>query len=266
MTTFLYLWLTVPSTWGQDAVFFYNRGLESPLACKKIEYFTRAIQLNPNLAEAYENRAIHYYFQWQLDKAIQDYTRVISLKPHCVNAYLMRGLAFFKKEYGEGIRAEIKNMAFHLSQKAVPEFSESLERAIDDFSSAIALDPELASAYSYRAKAYRIKGMTEAAFRDADRVIELWRDRQSIARAYATQARIYGKQGQDALSEAHLRKSITLDPYSPDYPPLHVPLISHDSSDTANLESVRWLGLLVIILIIVAAAFKLTLSPPKKRD
>ena len=115
-TTFACLWLVVSSARGQDATEFYNRGLNSPLAYKKIEYFTKAIQLNPSLAEAYEKRAIHYYFQWQLDKAIQDYTRVIALKPNGAGAYLMRGLAHFKKEYGEGIRAEIKNMAFHFSK------------------------------------------------------------------------------------------------------------------------------------------------------
>ena len=42
--------------WGQDAIYFYNRGLESSMANKRIEYFTKAIQLNPNLAEAYEKR------------------------------------------------------------------------------------------------------------------------------------------------------------------------------------------------------------------
>jgi tetratricopeptide (TPR) repeat protein len=94
VATLAYLCLAFTAAWGQSAIEFYNHGLESSLADKKIEYFTKAIQLNPNLAEAYDKRAIHYYFQWKLDKAIQDYTRVIELKPKGVNAYLMRGLAF----------------------------------------------------------------------------------------------------------------------------------------------------------------------------
>lgn len=266
VATLVYLYLAVSVAWGQNAIEFYNRGLKSSLAYKKIEYFTKAIQLNPNLAEAYEKRAIHYYFQWQLDKAIQDYTKVIELKPKRVNAYLMRGLAYFKKEYGEGYSSEMKNLAFHLSKQKVPEFSESLERAIDNFSRSIELDPQLASAYSYRAKAYRIKGMIEEAFRDSTMVIQLWRDQQSTARAYATRARIYRKLGQDELYEANFRKSIELDPYSPDYPPLHVPLISHDPSDTASLEAVGRLGLLGIIILTVVVIFKLILPAPKKKD
>ena len=264
--TLVYLCLAQTAAWGQSAIEFYNHGLESSLADKKIEYFTKAIQLNPNLAEAYEKRAIHYYFQWKLDKAIQDYTRVIELKPKGVNAYLMRGLAYLKMEKGEGIMAEIKHLAFNLSKHKVPVFSEPLERSIDDFSRAIELDPQLASAYSYRAEAYRIKGMIKEALRDSNIVIRLWRNNQSTARAYATRAKIYHKLGQNELSETNFRKSVEIDPYTPDYPPLHVPLIDPCISDTSTLKTISRVGLTIIIVIIFMVIFKLTLPAPKKRD
>lgn len=266
ITTVTYLCLTAVSAWGQDAIEFYNRGLKSPLAYKKIEYFTKAIQLNPNLAEAYEKRAVHYFLQWQLDKAIQDYNRVIALKPDNVNAYLMRGLAYFKKEYGEGMSAELKNLAFHLSKQEVPDFSESLERAIDNFSCAIELHPQLASAYSYRAMAYRIKGMIKEALHDTTMVIQLKSDPQSTARAYKTLSKIYQKLGQNELSEVNFRKSVALDPYSPDYPPLHVPIISNDPSDNASLKAVGRMGLVGIIILAIVVIFKLTLPSPRKKN
>ena len=264
--TMVYLCLAVSAAWGQDAIEFYNRGLKSTLAYKKIECFTKAIQLNPNLADAYEKRGIHYYLQRQFDKAIQDYSKVIELKPHAVNAYLMRGLAYFKKDYGEGYSTEIKNLAFHLRKQKVREFNKSLEKAIDNFSYAIELDPQLASAYSYRAKAYRIKGMLEEALRDSNRVIQLQKDQQSMARAYATRAKIYRKLGQDELSEANFRKSVELDPYSPDYPPLHVPLLDPCISDTPTLKVISRLGLVGIIILAFVVIFKLTLPPPRKKD
>lgn len=266
VTTLAYLCLTAVPAWGQDAIEFFNRGLKSTLAYKKIEHFTKAIQLNPDLVEAYEKRAIHYYLQWQLDKAVQDYNRVIALKPNYVNAYLMRGLAYLKQDYGEGYSAELKNLTFHLSKRKVPEFSESLERAIKNFSRAIELDPQLASAYSYRAMAYRIKGMIEEAFQDANMVIQLKSDSQSTARAYKTLSKIYRKLGQDELSEINFRKSVVLDPYSPDYPPLHVPLISNDPSDTASLKAVGRMGLLGIIILAIVVIFKLTFPSPRKKD
>ena len=75
VATLAYLCLIVTAAWGQDAIEFFNRGLRSSLACRKIEYFTKALQLNPNLADAHEKRAIHYYLQRRFEKAIQDYPR-----------------------------------------------------------------------------------------------------------------------------------------------------------------------------------------------
>jgi tetratricopeptide (TPR) repeat protein len=266
LTTLLWLSLFAPTAWGQDAIEFYNRGVKSTLAYKKIEHFTKAIQLNPKMVEAYEKRAVHYFLQWQLDKAISDYNRVIALKPNDVNAYLMRGLAYFKQEYGEGYSAELKNLKFHLSKQEVPDFSESLERAIDNFSHAIELDPQLASAYSYRAMAYRIKGMIKEAFHDATMVIQLNSDPKSTARAYKTLSKIYQKLGRNELSEANFQKSVALDPYSSDYPPLHVPIISNDPSDTASLKAVGRMGLVGIIILAMVVIFKLTLPSPRKKD
>ena len=262
----VYLVLTVSMAWGQDAIEFYNRGVKSTLAYKKIEYFTKAIQLNPNLVSAYEKRAIHYYLQWQLDKAIEDYNRIIALKPNEVSAYLMRGLAYFKKEYGEGISAELKNLKFHLGKRKVRESSESLDQAIDNFSHAIRLDPQLSRAYAYRAEAYRLKGMIEKAIRDARWVIQRGNDWQSIARAHKTLSKIYQRLDQDKLSEINFRKSVAMDPYSPDYPPLHVPLISNDPSDTASLKAVGRMGLVGVIILLIGVIFKLTLPSPRKKD
>ena len=120
VTTLIYLCSSATAAWSHDAVAYYNRGLKSSLAGKKIEFFSKALQLNPNLVEAYEKRAVHYYFQQRFDNAIQDYTRVVELKPHKVDAHLNLGLAYLKKEKGEGIKAEINHLAFHLSKQRIP--------------------------------------------------------------------------------------------------------------------------------------------------
>ena len=239
-----YLCLTAAAAWAQDAVELYERGLRSSLAYKKIEYFTKALQLNPNLADAYEKRATHYYFQEKLDRAIHDYTRVIELEPDSVNAYLLRGLAYLRKGHGEGLLAEINRLALRYTGLGKPKDSKALKRAIDDFSSVIELDPRVAAAYSYRAEAYRLMGMIDEAIRDSTTAIQLRGDQKSTAYAYATRAEIYRRLGQNELYKADFRKSIELDPYSPDYPPLHVPLMLRYSVNTAALKTVSWLGLL----------------------
>ena len=252
--------------WGQDAVELYERGLNSSLANKKIEYFTRAIDMNPNLVEAYERRAVHYYFQRKFDKAVQDYTRVIELKPKSVNAYLMRGISYYRKEKGAGYKAELNNLVINLSKQKTREFSELLDRAISDLGYAIELDPYSATAYSYRAEAFRLRGMTEEAIRDATTAIRLQSDYKSTARAYRTRAKIYRKQGQNDLSESNFRQSIEIDPYIPDFPPLHVPIISPYISNTSNLKRIGSLGLFGIVIVAFGLIFKLTLRAPKKKD
>ena len=250
--------------WSQDGIEFYNLGLKSSLAYKKIECFSKAIQVNPNLVDAYEKRGIHYYFQRRFDKAIQDYTKVVDLKPHSVDAYLMLGRAYLRKKKGTGIKGEIKNLALNLRKRQVGEYNESLEKAIENLSRAIELDPQLASAYSYRADAYRIKGMTDAAIRNATIAIGLRGDRRSLAKAYATRAKIYRKLGQTDLSELNFRKSIELDPYLSDFPPLHVPLMHPGFGNTSSPEPIGRMGLIGIIILAVVVVFKLTLPAPKK--
>jgi tetratricopeptide (TPR) repeat protein len=262
----VFVCLLSTTAWSQDDIEFYNRGLKSSLAYKKIEYFSKAIQANPNMAEAFEKRAIHFYFQRRFDKAIQDYTKVIELKPHSVDAYLMLGRAYLRKKKGSGIKGEIKNLVSNLRKHQIGEYNQSLERAIENFSRAIELDPQLASAYSYRADAYRIKGMTDAAICNTTIAIWLHGDRRSLARAYATRAKIYRKLGQNDLSELNFRKSVELDPYLSDFPPLHVPLMHPGFGNTSSPEPVGRLGLIGIIILAVVVIFKLTLPAPKKRD
>jgi len=226
-----YLCLSSTAVWSQDAVDFYNRGLRSSLANTRIDYFTKALQLNPDLVEAYEKRAIHYYYQWKFDKALQDYTNVIKLKPQATQAYLMRGLAYLKK--GE------------------------LVGAVADLSSAIELDPQMARAYGHRAEAYRLQGMADKALDDSTRAIHLRADGRTTASAYQTRAKAHQQLGHLDLSEADFNKSFELDPRYAIYRYL---------ASSASLEEVRQMGLFGIIALIAVGIFQLSLRAPRKES
>ena len=256
-----YLILTATAGWSQDAMDFYNRGLENSRANKRIEYFSKAIELNPNLAAAYEKRALHYYYQRKFDKAINDYSKFIELKPLEAAAYLMRGLSYLKKERGGWIKAEIDSMRSYFSEQGLPRSGVLLASAIEDFSQAIELDPKLASAYSYRAEAYRFMGMTKEALHDSMVAINLGGDSLSIASAHATRAKIYGQRGQHELAEAEFRKSMELNPrfYVFGF------FLLRYFDDIPSLESVHWFGLVGIIIVAFVFIFQVTLRRPKKR-
>ncbi|MBL7179917.1 MAG: tetratricopeptide repeat protein [Desulfobacterales bacterium] len=265
--TIVFWYLAITSAWCQDAGEFYKRGIESTLACKKIEYFTKALQLDPGLADAYEKRAVHYYFQGRLDNAIEDYTKVIKLKPQAADAYRMRGMAYLKKGHGEGMMAEIKRLVHRRRHPGVPENRNSLERAIDNFSRAIELEPQNANAYSYRAQAYCFNRKFKEAILDATRALQLQGDQKSIAKAYDVLAQIYQQGDQDEQYAAAYRSFVELDPYAQDYPPLHVPLFLKNYTTNAKaLKAVSRFGLLILIVICFALIFRLKLRAPKKKD
>lgn len=224
-----YMMVFASAAWAHDAMYFYQRGVETNLANRKISYFTKAIELNSNLVEAYEKRSLLYYFQERYDKAIYDYSKVIELKPNDAVSYRMRGAAYLKKE--------------------------ELKPAIEDLTRAIELDPKMAQAYGDRAEAYRRAGMAADAVGDATKAIELRGDDRTTARAYATRAKAHKALGHEEQSDADLDMSFQLDP--------RYVLIRYLAGST-NLEGVRRMGLMGIIAICFVGIFQLSLRAPRK--
>jgi len=63
-----------------------------------ISEFNKAIELNPNTAEAYFNRGHVYGFKGNPDQSISDFTKAIGINPNFVDAYKMRASAYFLKQ------------------------------------------------------------------------------------------------------------------------------------------------------------------------
>ena len=57
-----------------------------------ISCFTKAIELNPNFADAYSNRGIAYSESGQLANALSDYTKAIELNPKFADTYFSRAV------------------------------------------------------------------------------------------------------------------------------------------------------------------------------
>lgn len=109
--------------------------------------FTRAIQLNSDLASTYVDRGMSYTLNGQYDLAIADYNRAIQLKPDNAFAYSNRGLAYTLKGQDD--------------------------LAIADFNRAIQLKPDDAFAYGSRSIAYAHLGKCDLAATDAAQALRL---------------------------------------------------------------------------------------------
>jgi len=117
--------------------------------------FDRAVEIKPDLAEAYYNRGIALQGLKLLEEAIDSYDRAIEIKPDLAEAYYNRGIAL----------QELKR----------------LEEVIDSYDRAIQIKPDLAEAYSNRGNALKELKRLDDAVASYDRAIEI---KPNLAEAY----------------------------------------------------------------------------------
>ena len=148
---------------------------------KAIEHYTKAIELKPDLANAYNNRSIIYGQKGDVDVAIQDYTKTIELNPQEANAYYNRGIAYDQKgdvdaaiqDYTKTIELNPEETTAYLNRGIAYSEKGDIDAAIQDLNKAIELNPQYTEAYNNRGVAYRQKGDIDAAIQDLNKVIEL---------------------------------------------------------------------------------------------
>ena len=212
-----------------SAAHYFNLGMKTSFAYKKINYFTKALELNPHFAPAYEERGLNYYFQEKWVKVIHDFTQYIHLVPNKANAYQMLGMGYLK----------IGNY----------------QHAIVNFDKALELKPEMASALSYRAEAFRLNGQLDEAIQDATKAIALESDQRILADVFRTRGKAYQALGKKKLANADFNKATEIDPRY---------VLYRYVSSYASLEDMRKAGLIGMIGMAFIYIFGLKLKPPDK--
>ena len=150
---------------------------------KAITYYTRALELKPDLPEAHTNRGNVYRETGEFDKAIEDYNSAIDYNPDDANAYNNRGNAYFDKN----------------------EF----DKAIEDYNSATELKTDYDDAYYNRGSAYLIKGNLKLAFQNFNKAIELNPDNAEV---YVIRGDTYLEKSDFDLALQDFNKAIELNP------------------------------------------------------
>ena len=111
------------------------------------ELFSRAIKVDPNVADVHNNRGAALKELRRLDEAVASYDRAIALRPDFTEAYYNRGNA-------------LKDL-------------KRLDRAVASYDRAVALKPDHAAAYSNRGAALRELNRRDEALASYDRAIAL---------------------------------------------------------------------------------------------
>jgi tetratricopeptide (TPR) repeat protein len=114
---------------GRDlAVILYNRGLSyenTEQYTQAMADFSQAVGLDPNYADAFDDRGNVYVWTGDHERALADYNRAIALKPNTALFHNNRGYTYYKMS--------------------------DLDRALTDLNRAISLDPKMPRAYVNRA-------------------------------------------------------------------------------------------------------------------
>ena len=120
--------------------------------------YTEAIELNPNLAEAFCNRSGVLLENANYDRALEDCNQAINVNPHLAEAFCNRGTAYLGKadrelalrDFEQAISLKA-DFAIAISNRGFALFSKGeVDRASVDFDRAVELEPNLALAFRIR--------------------------------------------------------------------------------------------------------------------
>ena len=117
------------------------------IGCGRAEEPTATSALEPQDAEAYNNRGLAYFDKGNLDQAITDYDQAIALDPRFAPAYLNRGLAYVT--------------------------TGRYDQALADLGKVLGLDPANAQAYYVCGQVYADLGEREEAIAYLERALDL---------------------------------------------------------------------------------------------
>ena len=198
--------------WFQDGNSHFQRG-EYELA---IANYEKAIELNSNFAEAYNNRGLANLWLQRYVDAIADCDKAIEIRPQYADAYHTRGNAKAgRNEHTEAI--EDYGVALSFNSKHAKAFNsrgvskaclELYSEAIKDFDAAIEIDPMYTGSYYNRGIALiRPDQDATAAIEDFGKVLD---NRPNDAAAYYGRGLAWKSLGQLEEARKNLERAQTL--------------------------------------------------------
>lgn len=182
-----------------------------------VDAFTRAIQANPNSAEAYAGRGLAKRGLNDNSGAMADVTRALELDPKNADAY--RGRSMIKRGQNDyqgalsdadrSVQLAPNNYRAYLTRGLAKNGLNDLNGALADYTRAIELNPAYASSYLYRGNALLSLKDNRGALADLNHFIAT---NQSNSSAYNNRGLAKERLGDIQGAMADYEKSISLNP------------------------------------------------------
>jgi tetratricopeptide (TPR) repeat protein len=188
---------------------------ETGIIANAIADFSRALELDPNNADAYKHRGTAYRITGYYERAASDFTRLIEIDSNDADAYNNCGLAYeligdYKQsiaDFTQAIEIDPHNTDIYNNRGCLYNLSGNYDSAIADFTRAIEIDPHNDEAYKNRGITFRNKGDNDRAITDSSLSMELvangcdgW---DSISNYYGFLADIFDD---DAIADDYTRR------------------------------------------------------------
>lgn len=204
-------------------IYFYRANAYNKLGepQRAIQDYDQAIQIDPKLAHAHNNRGFAYIGLGDYQHAIQDCDQAIQLDPKDTEAYNNRGIAYINmgqfqraiQDFDQAIQINPQDTAAYNSRGVTYVYLGQYQRAIQDFEQAIQVNPQFAAAYNSRGFAYADLGQYQRAIQDYDQAIRI--DPQYVV-AFNNRGHIYDKLGQYQRAIQDYDQVIQMNPQYPD--------------------------------------------------
>ena len=145
-------------SWFNEGYDWYNKQDYD----KAIECYQKAIELNPDNANAYHGMGVAYEYKQDYDKAIECYQKAIELNPKDAVAYYNMGNAYYNKQdydkaiecYQKAIELNPKDAVAYYNMGNAYYNKQDYEKAIEWYEKAIKISPKYADAYNNMGNAY----------------------------------------------------------------------------------------------------------------
>ena len=181
------------------------------------KYFTEAINLMPQFAEAYSTRSFIYRIKGDFDNAVADATQAIELNSRSAIAYIHRGRIYGTKgelnkaiaDFTEAIALDPYNVIAYSARGEVYLSANSFDSAINDFNKSIIIGMKLPEVYSCLGSAYYGKGDSDNAIANFNEAIRLKSD---FPLAYMGRGEVYLSKGEIKLAIEDSNMAIKLNP------------------------------------------------------
>jgi len=194
---------------------WFERGFAAAHVDEKVRFYSEAIRLKPDYADAFYNRSLARRAQGDLEGALQDCSEAIRLKPDHANAFVIRGivgraqgdLEGALRDYNEAIRLKPDDANAFNNRGLARSDKGDLEGALRDYNEAIRLKPDDATAFYNRGIARRDQGDLEGALQDYGEAIRLKPD---DANAFYNRAQIWKTKAHHSAAITDFQKYLDL--------------------------------------------------------